>query len=28
LKYYSNNEMKYSNVGYLSKDELKVKLVL
>jgi len=28
LKYYSNNEMKFSNVGYISKDELKVKLGL
>lgn len=28
LKYYSNNEMKFSNVGYISKDELKIKLGL
>ncbi len=28
LKYYSNNEMKFSNVGFLSKDELKTKLGL
>ena len=28
LKYYSNNEMKFSNVGFLSKDELKAKLGL
>jgi thioredoxin len=28
LKYYSNNEMKFSSVGFLSKDELKTKLGL
>ena len=28
LKYYSNNEMKFTNVGFLSKDELKTKLGL
>lgn len=28
LKYYSNNEMKFTNIGFLSKDELKVKLGL
>ena len=28
LKYYSNNEMKFTNVGLISKEELKVKLGL
>jgi thioredoxin len=28
LKYYSNNEMKFTNVGFLSKDDLKSKLGL
>ncbi len=28
LKYYSNNEMKFSNVGLISKEELKLKLGL
>jgi len=28
LKYYSNNEMKFSNVGLISKEELKAKLGL
>jgi thioredoxin 1 len=26
LKYYSNNEMKFTNVGFLSKEDLKSKL--
>jgi thioredoxin 1 len=28
LKYYSNNEMKFSNVGFMTKDELKSKMGL
>jgi thioredoxin 1 len=28
LKYYSNSEMKFTNVGFLSKDDLKLKLGL
>jgi len=28
LKYYSNNELKFSNVGFLSKEELKAKMGL
>ena len=28
LKYYSNNELKFTNVGFLSKEELKAKLGL
>jgi thioredoxin len=28
LKYYSNNEMKFTNVGLISKEELKTKLGL